>query len=105
MRASESWGTAAIGGARGFGQWPRSGRPVEFTGTLPFEQIANGYAGSAVVLNPRLRRLPMITRWWLVWARVCVITTDLGDTAFVAEPGREAVFVKAGDERASLPQS
>jgi len=28
---------------------------VEFTGTLPFARIAEGYAGAAVVLNPRLR--------------------------------------------------
>jgi len=74
---------------------------VEFTGTLPFEQIANGYAGSAVVLNPRLR--PTAYDHAMVVGMgtgVPLITTDLGDTAFVAEPGREAVFVKAGDERA-----
>src|SRR6185503_16464133 len=28
---------------------------VEFTGMIPFEQIAEAYAGAAVVLNPRLR--------------------------------------------------
>jgi glycosyltransferase involved in cell wall biosynthesis len=77
------------------------GDRVEFTGTLPFERIADGYAGSAVVLNPRLR--PTAYDHAMVvgmGSGVPLITTDLGDTAFVAEPGREALFVKAGDERA-----
>jgi len=74
---------------------------VEFTGTLPFERIADGYAGSAVVLNPRLRPTAYDHAMVVGMATgVPLITTDLGDTAFVAEPGREALFVPAGDERA-----
>jgi len=82
------------------GEYGLSSR-VEFTGTLPFERIADGYAGSAVVLNPRLRPTAYDHAMVVGMATgVPLITTDLGDTAFVAEPGREALFVAAGDERA-----
>ena len=74
---------------------------VEFTGTLPFDRIAEAFAGVAVVLNPRLRPTAYDHAMIVGMATgVPVITTDLGDTAFVAEPGREALFVPAGDERA-----
>ena len=74
---------------------------VEFTGMLPFDRLPEGYAGVAVVLNPRLRPTAYDHAMILGMATgVPVITSDLGETAFVAEPGREALFVPAGDERA-----
>ena len=74
---------------------------VEFAGTLPFDRLPEGYAGAAVVLNPRLRPTAYDHAMILGMATgVPVITTDLGETSFVAEPGREALFVPAGDEHA-----
>jgi glycosyltransferase involved in cell wall biosynthesis len=74
---------------------------VEFTGTVPFDRIPEAFAGVAVVLNPRLRPTAYDHAMIVGMATgVPVITTDLGDTAFVAEPGREALFVPAGDEHA-----
>jgi glycosyltransferase involved in cell wall biosynthesis len=77
------------------------GDRVEFTGSIPFERIVEGYVGTAVVLNPRLR--PTAYDHVMVVGMslgVPVITTDLGDTEFVAKAGEEALFVRAGDERA-----
>ena len=74
---------------------------VEFTGTLPFDRIREAFAGVAVVLNPRLRPTAYDHAMIVGMATgVPVITTDLGDTAFVAEPGKEALFVPAGDQQA-----
>jgi glycosyltransferase involved in cell wall biosynthesis len=74
---------------------------VEFTGTLPFERISEGYAGAAVVLNPRLRPTAYDHAMVVGMASgVPMITTDLGDTAFVAAPDREALFVPAADDAA-----
>lgn len=77
------------------------GDRVEFTGSIPFDRIAEAYAGAAVVLNPRLRPTAYDHAMVVGMATgVPVITSDFGDTGFVAEAGREAVFVPAGDERA-----
>jgi phosphatidyl-myo-inositol dimannoside synthase len=77
------------------------GDRVEFTGTLPFARIAEGYAGAAVVLNPRLRPTAYDHAMVVGMATgVPMITTDLGDTAFVAAPGREALFVPAANDEA-----
>jgi glycosyltransferase involved in cell wall biosynthesis len=74
---------------------------VEFTGILPFDRIREAFAGVAVVLNPRLRPTAYDHAMIVGMATgVPMITSDIGDTAFVAEPGREALFVPAGDDRA-----
>jgi len=74
---------------------------VEFTGMIPFEQIAEAYAGAAVVLNPRLRPTAYDHAMVVGMATgIPVISSDLGDTSFIAKPGVEALFVPAGDERA-----
>jgi glycosyltransferase involved in cell wall biosynthesis len=74
---------------------------VEFTGMIPFERIAEAYAGAAVVLNPRLRPTAYDHAMVVGMATgLPVISSDLGDTGFIAKPGVEAVYVPAGDERA-----
>jgi len=77
------------------------GDRVEFTGMIPFERIADAYAGAAVVLNPRLRPTAYDHAMVVGMATgVPVISSDLGDTGFIAKPDEEALFVPGGDERA-----
>ncbi len=71
---------------------------VEFTGTIPFQQIDRAYAGAAVVLNPRLRPTAYDHVMVLGMATgLPLITTDFGDVRYVAEPDHETIFVPAGD--------
>jgi len=74
---------------------------AEFVGNVPYERLAEGYAGAAVVVNPRLR--PTAYDHALVVGMatgVPVITSDIGDVGFVASAGRDALLVPPGDPAA-----
>ena len=71
---------------------------VTFVGAVPYHRIAEAYVGTGVVVNPRLRPTAYDHALIVGMASgVPVITTDIGDQAFVAEAGREAIVVPAGD--------
>jgi glycosyltransferase involved in cell wall biosynthesis len=74
---------------------------AEFVGDVPYERLSEGYAGAAVVVNPRLR--PTAYDHALVVGMatgVPVITSDIGDVGFVTTDGRDALLVPPGDPAA-----
>jgi glycosyltransferase involved in cell wall biosynthesis len=74
---------------------------TEFVGAVPYDQLADAYAGTAVVVNPRLRPTAYDHALVIGMATGCpVITSDIGDVAFVATADREALYVPAGNPEA-----